>query len=162
LLNGRIQPFQQPERIVRFFTRYRDQHPVTRQVLRDIASQYHAWIEAPARERGIPVLAEPDARRDEFVDRFFRRAQADEVVVILKAREPARIMTAIGTPTDNRRHLQFAQRWVVHYSIYLNDRRWGRLFVRVCPPLTSLFARSSVQTSEPTAIGPVPESHSRA
>ena len=59
--------------------------------------------------------------------------QPDEVVVILKAREPARILTAIGTPTDNRWHLQFAQRWVVHYNIYLNDRRWGRLFVRVCP-----------------------------
>jgi hypothetical protein len=133
LLNGLIQPFQQPERVVRFFTRYRDQYPVTRQLLRDIANQYHAWIEARARERRIPILAEPDGRRDEFVDRFFRRATPDDVVVILKAREPARILTAIGTPTDSRWHLQFAQRGVVHDNIYLNDRRWGRLFVRVCP-----------------------------
>jgi hypothetical protein len=59
-------------------------------------------------------------------------SEHDEVVVILKAREPARIMTAIGTATDNRGHLQFAQRWVVHYNVYLNDRRWGRRFVRVC------------------------------
>jgi hypothetical protein len=33
------------------------------------------------------------------------------VVVILKAREPARIMIAIGS--ENRWHLQLAQRWVV-------------------------------------------------
>jgi hypothetical protein len=30
LLNGLIQPFQQPERVVRFFSRYRGQYPVTR------------------------------------------------------------------------------------------------------------------------------------
>jgi hypothetical protein len=133
LLNGLIQPFQQPERVVGFFTRYRDQYPVTRQLLRDIANQYHAWIERRAAERGIPILSDPAERRDEFVEPFFRRAQLDEVVVILKAREPARILTAIGTPTDNRWHLQFAQRWVVHYNVYLNDRHWGRMFVRVCP-----------------------------
>ena len=42
LLNGLIQPFQQPERVVRCFTRYRDQYPVTRQLLRDIPNQYVA------------------------------------------------------------------------------------------------------------------------
>jgi hypothetical protein len=31
LLNGLIQPFPQPERVVRFLTRYRDQYLVTRQ-----------------------------------------------------------------------------------------------------------------------------------
>ena len=40
LLNGLIQPFQQPERVVGFFNTYRDLYPVTRTVLRDIATQY--------------------------------------------------------------------------------------------------------------------------
>jgi hypothetical protein len=35
------------------------------------------------------------------------------VVVILKAREPARIMIAIGDKLANRWHLQMAKRWVV-------------------------------------------------
>jgi len=37
LLNGLIQPFQQPERVVGFFSTYRDQYPVSRDVLREIA-----------------------------------------------------------------------------------------------------------------------------
>jgi hypothetical protein len=52
------------------------------------------------------------------------------VVAILKAREPARIMTAIGTAKENRWHLQIAQRWVVQYNFYVNDARWGRGFDR--------------------------------
>ncbi len=37
LLNGLIQPFQQPERVVGFFSVYRNQYPVSRDVLREIA-----------------------------------------------------------------------------------------------------------------------------
>jgi hypothetical protein len=55
------------------------------------------------------------------------------VVVILEAREPARIMIAIGT--ENRWHLQLAQRWIVQYNFYINDQNWGRMFVRICPYL---------------------------
>ena len=40
LLNGPIQPFQQPKQVVRFFTWFRAQYPVSRAVLRDIATQY--------------------------------------------------------------------------------------------------------------------------
>ena len=35
----------------------------------------------------------------------------------------------------NRWHLQIANRWVVQYSFYIHDRRWGRMFVRICPYL---------------------------
>jgi hypothetical protein len=57
------------------------------------------------------------------------------VVAIVKGREPARIMTAIGNKKDNRWHLQIAQRWVVQYNFYVNDERWGPMFVRMCPYL---------------------------
>jgi hypothetical protein len=26
-----------------------------------------------------------------------------------------------------------AERWVVQYNFYINDRDWGRMFVRICP-----------------------------
>ena len=54
---------------------------------------------------------------------------------MLKAREPARILIAIGDTASNRWHLQFAERWVVQYNFYVNDERWGRMFVRMCPYL---------------------------
>ena len=42
-------------------------------------------------------------------------------------------MIAIGA--EERWHLQLAQRWIVQYNFYLYDRRWGRMFVRMCPYL---------------------------
>ena len=40
LLNGLIQPFQQPERVIGFFNTYRQTYPVSRDVLRDNAGQF--------------------------------------------------------------------------------------------------------------------------
>src|SRR5207245_1591157 len=45
----------------------------------------------------------------------------------------ARIPIAISNKKDNRWHLQIAQRWVIQYNFYVNDRNWGRMFVRLCP-----------------------------
>jgi hypothetical protein len=133
LLNGLIQPFQQPERVVGFFGTYRQQYPVSRNLLRGIAEQFQSWVKQRSQKWRAPIVEAPAGRRDEFVAPYFRRAKSDQVVVILKAREPARIMIAIGKPEDNRWHLQITQRWVGQYNFYVNDRRWGRIFVRVCP-----------------------------
>ena len=136
LLNGLIQPFQQPERVIGFFNTYRRLYPVSRDVLRGIAEQFQQWIKGWAERRDIPVVDAPRwGRRDEFVDPYFRGAQPDQVVVVLKAREPARIMTAIGDKATNRWHLQIGDRWVTQYNVYINDRDWGRMFVRMCPYL---------------------------
>ena len=135
LLNGLIQPFQQPERVVGFFNTYRQLYPVTRHVLRGIAEQFQRWVNERAAKRNIPIVEAPKGRRDEFVDPYFAHAKPDQIVVILKAREPARIMIAIGDKTSTRWHLQIAERWVSQYNFYINDRSWGRMFVRICPYL---------------------------
>ena len=132
LLNGLIQPFQQPERVVGFFNTYRELYPVSKSVLRNIAGQYEHWVTARAAQWHAPLVGAPDGqRRDAFVEPFFHRAQPDQIVVILKAREPARILVAIGK--DDRWHLEYKRRWVTQYNFYLRDRDWGRMFVRVCP-----------------------------
>jgi hypothetical protein len=96
-------------------------------------NQFHNWVKNRSEKWGAPVLEAPKGRRDEFVEPYFRHARPDQLVVILKAREPARILTAIGNKKDNRWHLQLAQRWVVQYNFYVNDRHWGRMFVRLSP-----------------------------
>jgi enamine deaminase RidA (YjgF/YER057c/UK114 family) len=135
LLNGLIQPFQQPERVIGFFDTYRHLYPVSRDVLRGAADQFQVWVKEQADKWNAPIVEAPKGRRDEFVEPYFRGAHPDQVVVILKAREPARIMTAIGDKKVNRWHLQIADRWIVQYNFYVNDQRWGRMFVRRCPYL---------------------------
>jgi hypothetical protein len=133
LLNGLIQPFQQPERVIGFFNTYREGRRVTRGLLTDIADRFRDWITVRSQKWGVPILDAPEGRRDKFLDPYFQRAKANEIVLILKAREPARILIANGNKKEDRWHLQITQRWVNQYSIYLNDVRWGRMFVRVCP-----------------------------
>ena len=55
LLNGLIQPFQQPERVVGFFNTYRQLYPVSRHTLRDIAEQFQRWLKGWSEKRNIPV-----------------------------------------------------------------------------------------------------------
>jgi hypothetical protein len=135
LLNGLIQPFQQPERVIGFFDAYRQLYPVSRDTLRGIADGFHQWLKSWSAKRNIPILDAPKGRRDEFVEPYFKNAEPDAIVAVVKAREPARIMIAIGDKAANRWHLQIAERWVVQYNFYLNDERWGRMFVRMCPYL---------------------------
>jgi DNA-binding transcriptional ArsR family regulator len=84
---------------------------------------------------GCPILEAPEDRRDKFMDPYFWKAKPNQVVAIIKGREPARIMIAIGNKKDDRWHLQIAQRWIVQYNFYVNDEHWGRMFVRMCPYL---------------------------
>lgn len=57
LLNGLIQPFQQPERVVGFFSFYRDQFPVSRKVLTDIADQFSNWVKNRTCKRMSSVIS---------------------------------------------------------------------------------------------------------
>jgi hypothetical protein len=138
LLNGLIQPFQQPERVLGFFNTYREGKRVTRRTLTEIADQFQYWLKNRSEKWGVPILEPPDgngddSRRDKFLDPYFQNAKPNQVVAILKAREPARILVAIGDRNNDSPHLEFKQRWVNQFNFYLNDPHWGRMFVRMCP-----------------------------
>src|SRR5580704_6420463 len=138
LLNGLIQPFQQPERVLGFFNTYRAGKRVTRKTLTEIADQFQYWLKNRAEKWGAPILEAPEghddeSRRNKFVETYFRDAEPGQVVAILKAREPARILVAIGDKGNDSPHLEYKQRWVNQFNFYVNDPRWGRMFVRMCP-----------------------------
>ena len=106
LLNGLIQPFQQPERVLGFFNVYREGKRVTRRTLTDIADQFQYWLKNRSQKRGAPILEPPDgtgddSRRDRLLDPYFQNPKPDQVVAIVKAREPARILVAIGDKNND-------------------------------------------------------------
>ena len=131
LLNATIQTLQEGYQAMAFFSAWRRIYPLTRKVLRDIAAQYHNWATNRSQKWHVKIEEDPKGRRDDYVERYFHRAEPDQVVTIIKAREPARIVTSIGK--DDRWHLELKQRWVEQYNFYVNDRDWGPMFVRVCP-----------------------------
>jgi hypothetical protein len=131
LLNGCIQSFLDGARAQGFFYVYRNTYPVTRKVLRDVANDYQNWVTHSAEKWGVEILDAPEGRRDEFVEPYFRHAEPDRVVVVIKAREPAGIMTSVGAA--DKWHLETKYRWVNQYNFYLQDAEWGPMFVRVCP-----------------------------
>ena len=60
LLNGLIQPFQQPERVLGFFNAYRQGQRVTRRTLTEIADQFQKLGKESIRKMGF---ADPRAPR---------------------------------------------------------------------------------------------------
>ena len=133
LLNGLIQPFQQPERVIGFFNAYRDGERVTRQRLREIAQQFQNWVVHKA-QNGVRRSSMPP--RPGAMTLWLRISEGPRPTRLWsfsRPGEPARILTAIGQVA--RWHLQLAWRWIVQYSFYLCDAHWGRMFVRVCPYL---------------------------
>jgi hypothetical protein len=163
LLNGLIQPFQQPEQVLGFFNTYRDGKRVTGRILTDIADQFQNWLKNRSEKWGAPVLdASEDERRDDFVLPYLKNCEPDRVAVILKAREPARILVAIGGEKNDSPHLEFKQRWVNQFKSIgaacssacaptSPSRPASELvtisifFVQCIPPLDRRFTRSKPQ-----------------
>jgi GNAT superfamily N-acetyltransferase len=54
-------------------------------------------------------LEAPQGRRDDFIDPYFKRAKPNEVIAILRAREPGRILVANGNRKDDRWYLQITE-----------------------------------------------------
>jgi hypothetical protein len=147
LLNGLIHPFQQPERVVGFFNTYRELYPLSTPVLKDIARQYEHWVTARAKEWAVSVVEPPaHQRRDDFVDRYFRRTTPDQVVVILKAREPARVRVCPYFPFSARVCLK-QHHWLAHRlsAAGVAFRQCGNAFV-TCSDPTRLQALADALT----------------
>ena len=77
---------------------------MTRQALTKIADQFQYWLKNRSEKWGAPVLEAPqEERRDDFVQKYLQGCPADRVALILKAREPGRILVAIGGELNDNR-----------------------------------------------------------
>ena len=81
---------------------------------------------------GAPILEPPkgdgdESRRSQLVEPFFRDAQPNQVVAILKAGEPARILLAMGDRDNPSPPLEYQQRSNITFSGYpLDSGRAGQ------------------------------------
>ena len=110
LLNGLIQPFQQPERVVGFFATYRHLYPVSRDVLRGAAEQFQCWVKDQADKWNAPIVEAPqpgeDDRRPEPVraglGRVFRLQSVARVAIAGWLDPTAPALCRLG-PVENAR-----------------------------------------------------------
>jgi len=66
LLNGCIQSFLDGAEPQAFSGFIEDLSGLSRNVLRDVANQYHNWAERSAQEWGVEIVDDPKGRRDDF------------------------------------------------------------------------------------------------
>ena len=121
LLNGLIQPFQQPERVLGFFNTYREAKRVTKRTLTEIADQFQYWLKNRSQKWGAPILDAPqgdddESRRNKFVEPYFKDAKPNPVVAVVKARQPARLLIAMGDKGNDSPPREYKQRWVNQYN----------------------------------------------
>jgi hypothetical protein len=99
---------------------------------RSISTEYHQSVQTLAAERRIEIVEPPkEVRREDWVEPFFQRLRGQPGIgVILKSRENARV--AVSFPKQGN-HIELLNRFVWQYYFYLQDRDFGRMFIRVCP-----------------------------
>ena len=132
LLNGVIQVLQNPACVVGFLKQKRQATRVTPAYFRGISTDYHHFVQALAEQRHVEILMPPrGVRREEWVEPFYQLLHGQTgIAVILKARENARVAVSFPRQGD---HVELLNRFVQQYYFYLQDRDFGRMFVRVCP-----------------------------
>ena len=132
LLNGVIQVLQNPACVVGFLKEKRQAARVTPAYFKAISTDYHRFVQAFAEKRHVEILMPPKGvRREEWVEPFYQRLQGQAgMAVILKARANARVAVSFPRQGD---HVELLNRFVQQYYFYLQDRDFGRMFVRVCP-----------------------------
>jgi hypothetical protein len=78
------------------------------------------WLKNRSAKWASPILEVPegdDSRRHRLLHPYFENAKPNQVVAIGKAREPARILVAIGEKNNDRPHLEYKQRWVDQFQL---------------------------------------------
>jgi len=132
LLNAVVQVLQHPASVVGFLKDKRQATALTPTYFRSLSTQYHQSVQALAAEHQIEIVVPPkEVRREDWVQPFFQRRHGQPGIgVILKSRENARV--AVSFPKQGN-HVELLNRFVWQYYFYLQDRDFGRMFLRICP-----------------------------
>ena len=139
VINGYLSGLSRPEQVVHFFRRVVGVPAVEKAVLSQRTNVYQNWVEAFARNHGIPIAwAEKGVRKEDHVRPWLRRMERANrygVYFIFKSMEQGRTfrITVPKFPTrdPNHRILAPQRSRFTHYYFYIRDEVLGPLLLRV-------------------------------
>lgn len=139
VIHGYLSGLSRPGQVVHFFRDVVGEKVIDKAVLSRRTNEYQNWVEAYARNHGVPIeWAEPKIRKEDYVrpagDRM-KRAGRHSVYFILKSMEQGQTFrsTVPKYPTDdpNYRVLGRQRSRFTHYYFYIDDEVLGLMSMRV-------------------------------
>jgi hypothetical protein len=139
VIHGYLRNLSRPEQVVHFFRDIVGVPTVNKEVLSQRTADYQHWVEAFARNHGLPIeWAEKGVRKEDHVQRFLRRmARTDRygVYFIFKSMEQGSTfrvsMPKYPTKDPNYRILANQRSRFTHYYFYIHDEVLGPMVMRV-------------------------------
>lgn len=139
VINGYLSGLSRPEQVVHFFRQVLEIPVVSKEVLNQRTSEYQKWVEAYARNHGIPIeWAEKGVRKEDYVLPALRRLMKKSVYgvyFIFKSMEQGRTfrisVPKYATQDPNYRILAHQTSRFTHYYFYIRDEVLGPLVMRV-------------------------------
>ncbi len=139
VINGYLSNLSRPEQVVYFFRQVLGIPVVSKEVLVKRTKEYKGWVEAFARNHGIPIeWAEKGVRKEDYVLPALRRMEKKNsfgVYFIFRSMEQGptfRIgMPKFPTQDPNHRILAHQRSRFTHYYFYIRDEVLGPVVVRM-------------------------------
>jgi hypothetical protein len=139
VIHGYLSGLSRPGQVVHFFHDVVGESVIDKAVLSRRTNEYQGWVEAYARNQGIPIeWAEPKVRKEEYVrpaQLRMKRAKRHGVYFILKSMEQGQTFrsTVPRFPTEdpNYRILARQRSRFTHYYFYIEDEVLGPMSMRV-------------------------------
>jgi len=139
VINGYLSGLSRPEQVVWFFHEVLGIPVVSKEVLSQRTNDYRNWLEAFARNHGIPMeWAEKGVRKEDYVLPALRRMEKKNtfgVYFIFKSMEQGRTfrisVPKYPTKDPNHRILAHQRSRFTHYYFYVRDEVLGPIVIRV-------------------------------
>ena len=139
VIHGYLSGLSRPEQVVYFFREVVGVAAVTKEVLSGRTGDYQGWVEAFARNHGVPVeWAEKGVRKEEYVRRWQRSMERRDrfgVYFIFKSMEQGPsfrcMVPKYPTKDPNHRILAPQRSRFTHYYFYIRDGVLGPIVMRV-------------------------------
>jgi hypothetical protein len=139
VINGYLSGLSRPEQAVYFFREVLSIPTITKDVLRQRTTEYQSWVEAFARNHGIPFpWAEKGVRKEDAVLPWLRRMErkrAFGVYFIFRSMEQGNTFRSsnpkYATQDPNYRILAHQRSRFTHYYFYIRDEVLGPMVMRV-------------------------------